>query len=147
MDKMKNDLGVDPDEWFRESIPMNEHPPHSDEFHSPLPTGEKYFDWEDTAPCEYEPDEGEWLPENGDDWFTDKPEKKEETIHEKMYQIATARYNPFSVGGSENCDSDISCNIGGSERVNPLDSMPIATENPRPEEEIYDDLNDPYGGH
>ena len=23
------------------------------------------------------------------------------TIHEKMYKIATAKYNPFSVGGSE----------------------------------------------
>ena len=43
-------------------------------------------------------------------------------MHEKMYKIATARYNPFSLGGSENCDSDIDCNIqkhspwpGGSE--------------------------------
>ena len=33
-----------------------------------------------------------------------------------MYEIATARYNPFSLGGSENCDSDITCNIGGSEK-------------------------------
>ena len=24
------------------------------------------------------------------------------TIHEKMYKIATSKYNPFSVGGSEN---------------------------------------------
>ena len=30
-----------------------------------------------------------------------EPEKKEETIHEKMYKIATAKYNPFAVGGSE----------------------------------------------
>ena len=44
-----------------------------------------------------------------------KKEEKEKTIHEKMYKIATSRYNPFSVGGSENCNSDISCNIGGSE--------------------------------
>ena len=27
--------------------------------------------------------------------------KKEETIHHKMYEIATSKYNPFSVGGSE----------------------------------------------
>ena len=46
-----------------------------------------------------------------------EPEKKEDTMHEKMYRIATARYNPFSLGGSENCDSDISCNIGGSENI------------------------------
>jgi len=43
--------------------------------------------------------------------------KKEETLHHKMYEIATSRYNPFSVGGSENCDSDLSCNIGGSENA------------------------------
>ena len=53
--------------------------------------------WEDTAPSEYEPPE------------------EEITMHEKMYRMATARYNPFSLGGSENCDSDISC--GGSENV------------------------------
>ena len=43
------------------------------------------------------------------DWFSDKSENlddgddevEEETIHEKMYKIATAKYNPFSVGGSE----------------------------------------------
>ena len=59
------------------------------------------------------------------DWFSDKKEKpdesdeieEEKTIHQKMYEIATARYNPFSLGGSENCDSDIQCNIGGSENV------------------------------
>ena len=55
------------------------------------------------------------------DWFNDKKEddqmKKEKTVHQKMYEIATSRYNPFSVGGSENCDSDLSCNIGGSENA------------------------------
>jgi len=30
------------------------------------------------------------------------------TMHEKMYRIATANYNPFAVGGSET--------LGGSER-------------------------------
>ena len=33
-----------------------------------------------------------------------KPEEENEenlTIHEKMYRIATAKYNPFAVGGSE----------------------------------------------
>ena len=41
-------------------------------------------------------DVGEWLPENGDE-----PPEPEETIHEKMYKIATDKYNPFSIGGSE----------------------------------------------
>ena len=26
---------------------------------------------------------------------------QEETIHEEMYKIATSKYNPFSIGGSE----------------------------------------------
>ena len=38
---------------------------------------------------------------------------KDDTIHEKMYQIATSKYNPFAVGGSENIhDFD-----GGSEQI------------------------------
>ena len=49
------------------------------------------------------------------DWFSDKKEKpdesdeieEEKTMHQKMYEIATAKYNPFSVGGSES--------LGGSE--------------------------------
>jgi len=54
------------------------------------------------------------------DWFSDKKEKpdesdeieEEKTIHQKMYEIATAKYNPFAVGGSENINS-----LGGSEQV------------------------------
>ena len=59
------------------------------------------------------------------EWFSDKKEnpdesdtiEEEKTMHQKMYEIATARYNPFGLGGSENCDSDVSCNIGGSEEA------------------------------
>ena len=44
------------------------------------------------------------------DWFAENPDEsdeieKEKTMHEKMYQIATSRYNPFSVGGSEQIQS------------------------------------------
>ena len=35
------------------------------------------------------------------------------SMHEKMYRMATARYNPFSIGGSENCHADIDCPTGG----------------------------------
>ena len=55
------------------------------------------------------------------DWFkVEKPDEsdeieKEKTMHEKMYEIATAKYNPFSVGGSENIhDFD---SQGGSEKI------------------------------
>ena len=44
------------------------------------------------------------------EWFAEKSEEKEETIHEKMYQIATSKYNPFAVGGSEQLG-------GGSEQA------------------------------
>ena len=66
------------------------------------------------------------LPENGDldlapsSYEPIEPPKEEKTIHQHMYEIATARYNPFSLGGSENCDSDIDCNIGGSENASRL---------------------------
>ena len=56
------------------------------------------------------------------DWFkVEKPDERDDieeekkTIHEKMYNIATAKYNPFSVGGSENIhDFDPQ---GGSENL------------------------------
>jgi hypothetical protein len=31
----------------------------------------------------------------------DKEVKEDDSMHEKMYKIATSKYNPFSVGGSE----------------------------------------------
>ena len=84
-----------------------------------MPVAKESPSWEDTAPSEYEPPDDYKPSEFADlDWFTDEKPKKEETIHEKMYKIATARYNPFSLGGSENCDSDVTCNIGGSENLN-----------------------------
>ena len=67
--------------------------PYDEWFHKPHP--------HDTMPIAT--DVGEWLPENGDE----PPRPEEEiaddfSIHEKMYKIATSKYNPFSVGGSEN---------------------------------------------
>ena len=44
-------------------------------------------------------------PHPYDNWPMAKdpiPDPIEETMHEKMYKIATDKYNPFSVGGSEN---------------------------------------------
>ena len=44
---------------------------------------------------------------------TNNPRPEEEiaddiTMHERMYKLATAKYNPFAVGGSEN--------LGGSKK-------------------------------
>ena len=45
------------------------------------------------------------VPHPYDNWpmakDKDKELEEEETIHEKMYKIATSKYNPFAVGGSE----------------------------------------------
>tara|TARA_R100000008_G_C3426755_1_gene87621 strand:+ start:93 stop:467 length:375 start_codon:yes stop_codon:yes gene_type:complete len=113
---MKNDLGFDPNKWFDSE---KKEPPS----------------WEDTAPSEYEPPvDNRWAPperraeleaelnprpeEEIAEWFSDKKEnpdesdtiEEEKTMHQKMYEIATAKYNPFSVGGSENLG-------GGSEEI------------------------------
>ena len=51
--------------------------------------------------------------EIADDFAIENPDESDEieeekmTMHEKMYRIATAKYNPFSLGGSET--------LGGSE--------------------------------
>ena len=104
---MMNDLGIDPNEWFVNPLDS-----------MPVATN-KTFDWEDTAPSEYEPphDEPPRPEEDVCDWFTDNPDEsdeieKEKTMHQKMYEIATSKYNPFSVGGSET--------LGGSENASRL---------------------------
>ena len=64
---------------------------HYDEwFHKPHP--------HDTMPIAT--DVGEWLPENGDE--PPRPEEEIADMHEKAYKLARSKYNPFSVGGSEN---------------------------------------------
>ena len=66
---------------------------HDDWFDDPPRPEEEVaavFDWEDTAPSEYEPPE------------------EEITMHEKMYRLAIEKHNPwgsegFHTGGSEQC--------------------------------------------
>ena len=114
--------------------------PDDDWFPNSSRPSDKSFDWEDTAPSEYEPPtDNRYAPperraelesnprpeEEIADWFMEKPDEsdeieKEKSIHHKLYEIATSKYNPFSLGGSENCDSDIDCNIGGSENASGL---------------------------
>ena len=63
------------DSWFHDK-------PHPHDI-MPIATDEPI----DTSPSEIQPP--------GVDQEEDK------TIHEKMYKIATAKYNPFAIGGSE----------------------------------------------
>ena len=46
-----------------------------------------------------EEDMAEWFKENPDE--SDEIEEEKKTIHEKLYKMATAKYNPFAIGGSE----------------------------------------------
>ena len=157
---------IENNEWYPdvgEYLPENGDPPHP---HDSMPvangTNKYHPDGEppDLAPCEYEP------PMTDSDWFIEKPkdnyasrhkstpdsEKSAEevvTMHEKMYRIATARNNPFHVGGSENAQSEVdyikkhSPWPGGSENFQGGSEQHMP---PRPEEQIYDEFNDPYGG-
>ena len=63
--------------------------PYDEWFHKPHP--------HDTMPIAT--DVGEWLPENGDE--PPRPEEEVADMHEKAYKLARAKYNPFSIGGSE----------------------------------------------
>ena len=102
--KFINELGVDPYEWFDTGFinPKDE----------PL----------DLAPSSVErQDPPAELMEVPTSVTNPKPEpkkkevKEDDNIHHKMYEIATSKYNPFSVGGSENIhDFD---SIGGSEEA------------------------------
>ena len=58
---------------------------------------EDVADWFDTAPASMEPQD---------------EIVKVESMHHKAYEIATSKYNPFAVGGSESIKS-----IGGSENA------------------------------
>ncbi len=91
---MVNNLGGDPDQWFDNPLDR-----------MPIATNNKYHPDDDYAPSEYEP------PYEDSDWFIEKPDKIEEekTIHQKMYEIATEKHNPWT-GGSENFQ-------GGSEKI------------------------------
>tara|TARA_B100000131_G_scaffold252691_1_gene246550 strand:+ start:192 stop:521 length:330 start_codon:yes stop_codon:yes gene_type:complete len=95
---MINDLGVDPNEWF------------DDRFVNPLdsmPIATYVENDGSTGPLIPPPERKDFPPELMEvptSVKNPKPEKKVEvveTIHHKMYAVATAKYNPFSVGGSE----------------------------------------------
>ena len=55
-----------------------------------------------------EEDVAEWFSEEVAESNESDNIEEEKSIHQKMYEIATAKYNPFAVGGSENIqDSDL----------------------------------------
>ena len=106
-----NDLGVDPYEWFDDRFinPLDSMPIAKNE---PL----------DLTPPSYErKDPPSELMEIPTSVTNPKPEKnfeesEEKTPHHIAYDIATSKYNPFSVGGSES----IRDFQGGSENASRL---------------------------
>ena len=89
----------DDTEWFKNPLDS-----------MPVATDNKYASPERRAELESNPRPEEEIA----DWFMEKPDEsdeieKEKSIHHKMYEIATSKYNPFAIGGSEN--------LGGSENV------------------------------
>ncbi len=101
---MINDLGVDPNEWFDDRFvnPLDS---------MPIATNDR-FDMYGSSDADYaymkaqvqRKDPPAELMEIPTSVTNPKPpEKKKEvkTPHHIAYEIATAKYNPFSVGGSE----------------------------------------------
>ena len=60
-------------------------------------------EWFDDVPHPYD----SWPMATNNDLENPRPEEEAADIHQKMYEIATARNNPFHVGGSENAQSDV----------------------------------------
>ena len=106
---MVNNMGVDPEEWFQNPRPEEEVADYITDENAPC---DVEYDEETNQPVGISPPAPGKLEK--DEWFENPLDrmpiaKEDGTMHEKMYQIATAKYNPFAVGGSEN--------IGGSENM------------------------------
>ena len=117
---MLNDMGVDPYEWFNNPLDSMTIATYVENDGSTGPLIPPPYKRKDLPAELMEVPTSVTNPrpeEEIADWFTDKPDEsdeieKEKTLHHKMYAIATDKYNPFSVGGSESINS-----IGGSENV------------------------------
>ena len=95
------------DEWFDDKK----------EYKNPLDSMPIARDYDNPRPEEEIADNYQSRHESTPDFEKEGGAEEVVSMHEKMYRIATDRYNPFSVGGSENCHSDIDCPIGGSENL------------------------------
>ena len=67
----------------------------------PAPDVVPYDEWFDPN-YKYNPDEDMDLAPSS----VEPQDEQEENVHEKMYKIATAKYNPFAVGGSESINDN-----------------------------------------
>ena len=67
----------------------------------PAPDVVPYDEWFDSN-YKYDPDKEMDLAPSS----VEPQDEEEENVHEKMYKIATAKYNPFAVGGSESINDN-----------------------------------------
>ena len=67
----------------------------------PAPDVVPYYDLFDSN-YKYDPDKEMDLAPSS----VEPQDEEEENVHEKMYKIATAKYNPFAVGGSESINDN-----------------------------------------
>ena len=67
----------------------------------PAPDVVPYDEWFDPN-YKYNPDEDMDLAPSS----VEPQDEEEKNVHEKMYKIATAKYNPFAVGGSESINDN-----------------------------------------
>jgi len=101
------------DDWFDDH-----YLPELGEPHNPLDDMPIAKDYDNPRPEEEIADAYSSRHESTPDFEKEGGAEEVVTMHEKMYRIATAKYNPFSIGGSENI-SDIQKKrspwLGGSE--------------------------------
>ena len=102
--KSKKDDYEDSTDWLNRVINELAHPHDS----MPIANGDnKYAPPERRSELDLEMiaiEENPRPEEEVANWFIDEEDGQEyegPTIHEKMYKIATSKYNPFAVGGSE----------------------------------------------
>ena len=83
----------DDDEWFPKN-PLDE---------MPLATNKRAFDWEDTAPSEYEPpdEDSNYASRHKSTPDSERGAEEVVTMHEKMYRLATRNGKHTLGGGSE----------------------------------------------
>ena len=107
------------DEWFQKPHPHDSMPIANGSNRYAPP--EKLAELELEVKAMKEAERNPRPEEDAAEWFSEKVEEpdesdnieEEKSIHQEMYEIATAKYNPFAVGGSENIhDFD---SLGGSE--------------------------------
>ena len=107
------------DEWFKKPHPHDSMPiaNGSNRYAPPDKLAELELEVKAMKEAERNPrpeeDAAEWFSEKVEEPVEGNEMEEEKTIHQEMYEIATAKYNPFAVGGSENIhDFD---SLGGSE--------------------------------